>query len=77
MGLVVKSMVAAGYITDAEARGMMPPSLDVRLKSDLPTGTYFADWALPEARKEADGGYARQTLTTTLDSAACSPSRAM
>ncbi|MDP4574737.1 transglycosylase domain-containing protein [Qipengyuania sp. G39] len=68
MGLVVKSMVAAGYITEVEARGMAPPALDVRLKSDLPTGTYFADWALPEARKEADGGYARQTLTTTLDS---------
>ncbi len=68
MQLVVQSMVAAGYITEAEARAMRPPTLDVRLKSDLPTGTYFADWALPEARNEVDGGYARQTLTTTLDS---------
>ena len=39
MGLVVKAMVAAGYITEAEARAMTPPALDVRLKSDLPTGT--------------------------------------
>tara|TARA_B100001167_G_C16765311_1_gene303792 strand:+ start:20 stop:1339 length:1320 start_codon:yes stop_codon:yes gene_type:complete len=46
---------------------MRPPSLDVRLKSDLPTGTYFADWALPEARKASETGYSRHTLTTTLD----------
>ena len=68
MGLVVQSMVAAGYITEGEARAMRPPALDVRMKSDLPTGTYFADWALPEARKLSETGYSRQTLTTTLDS---------
>ncbi|UOR15376.1 transglycosylase domain-containing protein [Qipengyuania aquimaris] len=68
MELVVQSMVAAGYITEAEARAMRPPKLDVRMKSDLPTGTYFADWALPEAREMSDSGYSRQTLTTTLDS---------
>ncbi len=68
MELVIQSMVAAGYITEAEARAMRPPALDVRMKSDLPTGTYFADWALPEAREMSDNGYARQTLTTTLDS---------
>ncbi len=67
MQLVVQSMVAAGYITKAEGRAMRPPSLDVRLKSDLPTGTYFADWALPEARKASETGYSRHTLTTTLD----------
>ena len=67
MELVVQSMVAAGYITQAEADAMRPPALDVRLKNDLPTGTYFADWALPEARKQTEGGYSRQTLTTTLD----------
>lgn len=47
---------------------MKPPALDVRTRNDLPTGTYFADWALPEAREVAAGGYSRQTLTTTLDS---------
>lgn len=67
MQLVVQSMVAAGYITEAEGKAMRPPALDVRLKSDLPTGTYFADWALPEARQMSETGYARQTLTTTLD----------
>ena len=67
MKLVVQSMVAAGYITEAEARAMRPPAIDVRLKSDLPTGTYFADWALPEARRASETGYTRTTLTTTLD----------
>ncbi|WP_305096641.1 transglycosylase domain-containing protein [Croceibacterium aestuarii] len=69
MKIVVRSMVAAGYLTEAEARAMKPPRLDVRnLDGDLPTGTYFADWALPEARTLSDVGYSRETLTTTLDS---------
>ncbi|TMM48941.1 transglycosylase domain-containing protein [Qipengyuania marisflavi] len=68
MRLVVQSMVAAGYLTEAEARKIRPPALDVRTRNDLPTGTYFADWALPQARALAQGGYERQTLTTTLDS---------
>lgn len=68
MRLVIGSMVAAGYLTEKEARNMRAPGLDVRTKSDLPTGTYFADWALPEARQLSETGYARQTLTTTLDS---------
>ena len=67
MQLVVQSMVAAGFITEAEGKAMRPPALDVRMKSDLPTGTYFADWALPEARQMSESGYSRQTLTTTLD----------
>ena len=68
MRIVVQSMVDAGYITDAEGAAMRPPSLDVRTRNDLPTGTYFADWALPEAREMTEQGYSRQTLTTTLDS---------
>lgn len=68
MGLVVQSMVAAGYLTEAEARAMPVPVIDSRRRNTLPTGTYFADWALPEARGIADSGYASQTLTTTLDS---------
>ena len=60
--------VAAGYLTEEEAAAMPVPSLDVRTSNDLPTGTYFADWALPEVRKLSDAGYASQTYTTTLDS---------
>lgn len=68
MGLVKNAMVAAGYITQEQADAMPVPKTDVRLREDLPTGTYFADWALPAARELGEGGYARQTLTTTLDS---------
>jgi penicillin-binding protein 1A len=69
MALVRGAMVAAGYLTQAQADAMPVPRLDVRrIGQDLPTGTYFADWALPEARLRGEIGYASQTLTTTLDS---------
>jgi penicillin-binding protein 1A len=67
MQMVVNAMVAAGYLTEREADAVRPPALDVRLKSDLPTGTYFADWALPQARARTETGYAQHVLTTTLD----------
>ncbi|MFA9199619.1 MAG: transglycosylase domain-containing protein [Cypionkella sp.] len=68
MGLVKRAMVDAGYLTAAEAAAMRAPALDVRPSPSLPTGTYFADWALPQGRKLAEAGYGGQTLTTTLDS---------
>ena len=67
MKLVVDAMVDTGTITAAEARAMRTPRIDVRARNDLPTGTYFADWALPEARRLSDVGYSRQTIRTTLD----------
>ena len=68
MRLVLNSMVAAGYMSEAEAAALPTPQVDVRTKNDLPTGTYFADWALPEARQLAEVGYGGQTVRTTLDS---------
>ncbi|WP_119084665.1 transglycosylase domain-containing protein [Altererythrobacter sp. B11] len=67
MRTVLQAMVDAGYLTQAQAHAMPTPRLDVRDGSDLPTGTYFADWALPAARKLSDVGYSRETITTTLD----------
>jgi len=67
MDLVVAAMVEEGYLTQAEADAMPDPALDVRTRDDLPTGTYFADWALPIAREGAEPTYSRQTRTTTLD----------
>ncbi|MXP13695.1 penicillin-binding protein [Altererythrobacter confluentis] len=67
MKMVVNAMVAGKFITDAEARTIRRPGLDVRTRNTLPTGTYFADWALPEARKMAGANYSSQTYTTTLD----------
>ncbi|NIJ37076.1 penicillin-binding protein 1A [Sphingopyxis panaciterrae] len=68
MRLVVGAMVDTGYLTAGEAKALRTPRIDVRSRNTLPTGTYFADWALPEARKLSDVGYARQTIRTTLDS---------
>ncbi len=68
MRLVVGAMVDAGYLTEAEADRLPTPRLDVRARNELPTGTYFADWALPAARELTGTGYAKQTITTTLDS---------
>ncbi|QIQ86674.1 transglycosylase domain-containing protein [Erythrobacter sp.] len=68
MDLVVGAMVEEGYLTPAEAAALPAPRLDVRTRNDLPTGTYFADWALPIARREMEASYSKQVLTTTLDS---------
>jgi len=68
MDLVVSAMVEEGYLTQGEADALPAPQLDVRTRDDLPTGTYFADWALPIAREGMEASYSRQVLTTTLDS---------
>lgn len=69
MELVIKSMVEVGYLTKAEADALPDPRIDVRTRDDnLPTGTYFADWALPLAREGMEASYSQATLTTTLDS---------
>ena len=67
MRLVLKAMAEENYIAAKEVDARAP-RLDVRDIEDVPTGTYFADWALPEARALAQGGYARQTIATSLDS---------
>ena len=67
MGLVIGAMVEEGYLTNAEAQALGAPKLDVRARNTLPTGTYFADWALPIARKTSEASYSKQVITTTLD----------
>lgn len=68
MELVVQSMVRDGYLTQAQADALPDPRIDVRARDDnLPTGTYFADWALPLAREGMEASYSKQVLTTTLD----------
>lgn len=67
MDLVVGAMVAEGYLTQGEADALPNPKMDVRARNDVPTGTYFADWALPIARENVEQTYSQQTFTTTLD----------
>jgi penicillin-binding protein 1A len=65
--IVLAAMARHGFITQDEADAARPASIDVRPVRSLPTGTYFADWVLPEARDRAGAVYAEQTIETTLD----------
>jgi penicillin-binding protein 1A len=60
-------MVANNVITRAKADATPVARLDVRVRETLPTGTYFADWAIPQARLLTESGYADVRITTTLD----------
>ena len=66
--LVKAAMVDTGFLTQEKAQNLPNPVLDVRISNTLPTGTYFADWAMPRARALSAMSYNKLTLTTTLDS---------
>ena len=66
--VVKAAMVDAGFLSEREAKRSKPAKLKVRRVKAMPTGTYFADWVLPQARALAGGGYGEQTIQTTLDS---------
>ena len=66
--LVVAAMVESGALTAAEAARVRPAVLRVSKDKELPNGTYFADWVLPEARDRAGGVATEQTVRTTLES---------
>ncbi len=65
--MVVDAMVDTGALDAAEAAALRPARLDRRIRPTLPTGTYFADWALPQALKVAEESYGNQEIRTTLD----------
>lgn len=68
--LVVGAMVDAGFLTEREAARVRAPVLRVSKAKELPNGTYFADWVLPQARDRAGEVATEQTVTTTLEIAA-------
>ncbi|SCW88635.1 penicillin-binding protein 1A [Sphingobium faniae] len=65
--LVTQAMVEAGYISRAQREALPPARLNVRETADPTSGTYFADWVLPDARDRAGAVYGAQNVTTTLD----------
>ena len=65
--LVVSTMVEAGFLTEAEARRVQPQRVLSTRPAQLPSGTYFADWVLPEARDAAGEVKSEATVRTTLD----------
>ncbi len=65
--VVVGAMEAAGYLTPREADRVKPAILRVADNSTLPSGTYFADWVLPQARDQSGGIGNDRKVTTTLE----------
>lgn len=65
--LVIGAMASAGLLDKAEAAEVRPAVLRVSKTEELPNGTYFADWVLPQARDRAGGVATEQTVKTTLD----------
>ncbi|WP_353198068.1 PBP1A family penicillin-binding protein [Sandarakinorhabdus sp.] len=63
---VLAAMVETGAITAAQAKAAR--AADYRPgRKPLPTGSYFADWVLAEAREANDAAYGETVVKTTLD----------
>lgn len=65
--VVIGTMVDAGFLTKGEAADIGPARLRLAKAKALPTGTYFADWVLPQARDMEGELTAERTVTTTLE----------
>jgi penicillin-binding protein 1A len=65
--LVLGAMAEAGFITAHQALETPVATTNLRNVSALPTGTYFADWAMPQARALTEQVYGDTQVTTTLD----------
>ena len=65
--LVLAAMADTGKISRKEAARLRPARLKVARIRDIPTGTYFADWVLPEARTAMSDPYGAREITTTLE----------
>ena len=68
MRVVLGAMVETGTITQAQADAVGEVS-PVEGQDKLPTGSYFADWALPQARAAIGARYGETIVKTTLDPA--------
>jgi len=66
--LVVRRMRDAGFLTERQARSVRPARLRPGPRDETPTGTYFADWVLTQARESEDEeSYGEREIRTTLE----------
>ena len=63
---VLAAMVDTGAITAAQAKAAQPARYRPG-RRQLPTGSYFADWVLAEAREATEAGYGETVVKTSLD----------
>lgn len=66
MRVVLGAMVETGAITQAQADAVGDVS-PIEIEDKVPTGSYFADWALPQARASIGPRYGETIVRTTLD----------
>jgi penicillin-binding protein 1A len=65
--VVLDNMVAAGKLSRREADGVRPARF-VPGRPPLPSGSYFADWVMPQAREAMSGRHFGEVrVRTTLD----------
>ena len=65
--LVLRAMAETGVISAARAQATIPARPVIR-SAGLPTGTYFADWVVPQAQKAFESEFGQVRVPTTLDS---------
>lgn len=66
--VVIAAMVDAGYLDALEAEAIPLAEVDHRPPPEMPSGGYFADWAIEEARAAHPPGYETIEVRTTLES---------
>jgi penicillin-binding protein 1A len=65
--LVLRAMANAGYISEERLAEARPARVRRGPRDDVPTGTYFADWVMPQATDMSDEGYGQRFVRTTLE----------
>lgn len=65
--LVLAAMVDAGFVSADAAASLRPARLNVPADKGPPSGTYFADWALPQVRAMLEDSYGGGEIKTTLE----------
>jgi penicillin-binding protein 1A len=65
--VVIAAMVDAGMLSQAEAEELPEVTLAVGGLPQVPSGSYFADWAFSQAEAALDDKYPTHLLRTTLE----------
>lgn len=68
MRTVLAAMVETGVITQRQADREARRRIVIARREKIPTGSYFADWVMPQARAIAPRRYGATVIATTLDS---------
>jgi penicillin-binding protein 1A len=65
--LVLRTMREIGFITERQLADARPARVRRGRRDDVPSGTYFADWVMPQATDITDEGYGQRLVQTTLE----------